>query len=75
MPRTKAPDDFQPEESPIAWFGEMLLAIDRGDWSRAAEAQGELSRLGWNVGRRRKARQKAHQPRHEATERKVDHGS
>jgi hypothetical protein len=53
MPRNKAPDQFRPEESPIAWFGEMLLAIDRGDYSRAAEAQHELNRLGWNVDRRR----------------------
>jgi len=62
MPRTKPPDDFRPEESPIAWFGEILLAIYRGDWSRAGEAQRELNRLGWNVGRRRKARQKSQKP-------------
>ncbi len=60
MPRTKPPDDFRPEESPIAWFGEMLLAIDRGDWSRAAEAQCELNRLGWNVDRRRKTRKNSY---------------
>jgi len=56
MPRTRLSDDLRPEESPIAWFGEMLLAIDRGDWSRAAKAQRELNRLGWSVDRRRKAR-------------------
>ena len=60
MPSTKPPN-FRPEESPIAWFGEMLLAVDRGDWSRAAEAQRELNRLGWNV-----SRLKAHKSRHKA---------
>ena len=39
MPRTRPPDDFRPEDSPIAWFGEMLLAIDRGDWPRASLAR------------------------------------
>ena len=37
------------EESPIAWFGEMLLARDRNDFRRAAEAERQLSRLGWSV--------------------------
>jgi hypothetical protein len=53
MPSTRPPDDFRPEDSPIAWFGEMLLAIDRGNYHRASEAQGELARLGWRVDRRR----------------------
>ncbi len=61
MPRTRQSNDFRPEESPIAWFREMLLAIDRGDRSRAAEAQHELNRLGCNVGRR-KDRQKSNKP-------------
>ena len=43
----------RPEESPIAWFGEMLLAIDRGDFERAAESQRQLDRLGWRVNRKR----------------------
>jgi hypothetical protein len=43
----------RPEESPIAWFGEMLLAADRGDFQRAAEAQRELTRLGWIVNFRK----------------------
>jgi len=62
VPRTKpaAPDAFRPEESPIAWFGEMLLAIDRGDFQRAAESQRQLDRLGWRVNRKRS--QRAPQP-------------
>jgi hypothetical protein len=43
------------EDSPIAWFGELILAKDRGDFRRATEAQNELSRLGWSV-KFRKAR-------------------
>jgi hypothetical protein len=46
---TKEP--FRPEESAIAWFCEMLLAADRGDFQRAAEAQRELARLGFVVSR------------------------
>jgi hypothetical protein len=53
MSRVKPPDDFRPEEPPIAWFGEMLIAIDRGDFERAAELQRQLDRLGWRVSRRR----------------------
>jgi hypothetical protein len=53
MSRQKPPDDFRPEESPIAWFGEMLIAIDRGDFDRAAESQRQLDRLGWRVNRKR----------------------
>jgi hypothetical protein len=62
VPRTKPPDEFRPKESPIAWFGEMLLAIDRGDWSRGALAQRELNRLGWTVSRRRNPRQVHRKP-------------
>ena len=53
MSRQKPPDNFRPEESPIAWFGEMLIAIDRGDFERAAESQRQLDRLGWRVSRKR----------------------
>jgi hypothetical protein len=52
MPRTNPPDDFRPEESPIAWFGEMLLSIKQGAFHRVSQAQAELARLGWNVTRR-----------------------
>jgi hypothetical protein len=52
---------FRPEESPIAWFGEMLIAIDRGDFDRAAaESQRQLDRLGWRVTRK-KSRPTPHQ--------------
>ncbi|MEW4569729.1 hypothetical protein AB1L88_17835 [Tautonia sp. JC769] len=43
----------------------MLLAIDRGDFARAFEAQGQLNRLGWTVsqskpsGKNRTPRNKA----------------
>jgi hypothetical protein len=57
MPTSGPQGTFQPEESPIAWFGELLLAVDRGDFDRAAESQRQLDRLGWRVSRRRKVRQ------------------
>jgi hypothetical protein len=41
----------RPEESPIAWFAELLLAIDRGNFEQAAESQRQLRRLGWRVDR------------------------
>lgn len=55
MPLAKpiAEERARPEESPIAWFGEMLIAIDRGDFERAAESQRQLDRLGWRVSRKR----------------------
>ncbi len=53
MSHRKPPDDFRPEDSPIAWFGEMLIAIDRGDFERAAESQRRLDCLGWRVTRER----------------------
>ena len=66
MSRTKPPDDFRPEESPIAWFGEMLISIDRGDFESAAESQRQLDRLGWRVtriGSNSKPRQSARRER------------
>jgi len=48
------PDRF--EDAPIAWFGEMLLARDRNDFQRAAEAQRQLARLGWSVHYRKPGR-------------------
>ena len=49
LPRNRPPDD-KPEvfnDSPIAWFAELVLASDRRDVDRAAEAKAELARLGW----------------------------
>jgi hypothetical protein len=43
----------RPEDSPIAWFGELLMAIDRGDYRHASVAQSQLIRLGWRVSRKR----------------------
>jgi hypothetical protein len=40
---------FRPEESPVAWFCELLIALDRGDYQHAAESQRQLNRLGWSV--------------------------
>ncbi len=37
------------EDSPIAWFAELILAQHRGDFRRAAESKEELERLGWTV--------------------------
>lgn len=50
--RDESPIERDPtrfNESPIAWFGEMVLAKDRGDFRRATEAQDELARLGWSI--------------------------
>jgi hypothetical protein len=52
MFRQRPPDTFRPEQSPIAWFGEMLIAIDRGDFEHAAESQRQLDRLGWRMTRK-----------------------
>jgi hypothetical protein len=53
MSHGELPDDFRPDDSPIAWFGEMLIAIDRGDSARAAQARRRLNQLGWRVTRGR----------------------
>jgi hypothetical protein len=51
MSQARPPDDTSDrcEDSPIAWFGEMLFALDRRDIDRAAEAKRQLTRLGWSV--------------------------
>jgi hypothetical protein len=49
--RLENPTRPEPEESPIAWFAELLLAIDRGNFEQAAESQRQLRRLGWRVDR------------------------
>jgi hypothetical protein len=53
-PHARPPKRF--EDSPIAWFGELLIAIGREDYPRAAESQRQLARLGWNVTRRKPRR-------------------
>ncbi len=60
MPQARPPDDTSDryEDSPIAWFGELLLAWERRDVDGAAEAKRQLSRLGWSV-RYRKPRNQA----------------
>lgn len=60
MAKARLPDNT-PEnyhDSPIAWFAELLLASDRRDIDRAAEAKSELARLGWTF-RYRKPRPEA----------------
>lgn len=42
------------DTSPVAWFVEMVNALDRGDLPRAVEAQGELERDGFRVTYRRR---------------------
>jgi hypothetical protein len=51
MPRSRPPAEplTRPEDSPFAWFGELLIAHDRNDASRASNAQKQLDRLGWWV--------------------------
>jgi hypothetical protein len=39
--------DFR--DSPIVWFAEMLIALERHDIDRASEAKRELARLGWRI--------------------------
>jgi hypothetical protein len=61
------PREFAPEDSPIAWFGELVLSIERGDFGRAAESQRQLERLGWRVDRRkRRQRASGREKRHES---------
>lgn len=58
MPSAKPPvTATRPEDSPIVWFSELLIAHDRGDYRNASEAQRQLDRLGWNVCRRDRQRQ------------------
>jgi hypothetical protein len=40
------------ENNPIFWFGQLLFALDRGDFRRAFAARAELDRLGWRVDRK-----------------------
>jgi hypothetical protein len=50
MSRPKPPDDdFRPQDQPIAWCVEILLSDERGNFERAAIAQHELARLGWEL--------------------------
>jgi hypothetical protein len=63
-PKTES-DDFRPEDSPAAWFVELLLSSDRGDYRRATEAQSRLRDLGWLVSRQK--------PRHTAPRREGGH--
>jgi hypothetical protein len=53
MPRqTKTSSEFDPDACAVGWFGEMLIAADRGDYARAARAKSELDQLGWRVDRK-----------------------
>lgn len=48
--KTQAPPQSdRPEDSPLAWFAPMAVAIERGDFRRATESRAELRRLGWSV--------------------------
>jgi hypothetical protein len=52
MALTKPLNNFRPVESPTAWFGEMLIAIHRGDFECAAESQRRLDRVGCRIKRK-----------------------
>ena len=54
--REDGPEPRPGETSPIAWFAEMVNALDRGDLGRAIEAQQELDREGFRVTYRRRLR-------------------
>lgn len=51
MSRSGPSGEFRPEDSPPAWFVELLMAFDRGDFARAAVCQRRLAWLGWQVDR------------------------
>ncbi len=53
MSPRKPPHDFPPNESPIARFAEVLIAIDRTDFNVWAQSQHQLDRLGWRVTQQR----------------------
>ena len=42
-----------PEDVPLYWFAALELALDVGDFRKAAEAKDQLSRLGVTVTHRR----------------------
>jgi hypothetical protein len=60
----------RPENSPVAWFSELLIAIDHGEYHRASEAQDQLARLGWSVAPHKPSEQ-AHKLRHAARGRRL----
>lgn len=39
--------DRDPDDDPMATFAAMVIAQNRGQFRRAAEAQDQLARLGW----------------------------
>ena len=49
------PEPGPGDTTPVAWFVEMVNALDRGDLPRAVEAQGALERDGFRVTYRRRA--------------------
>jgi hypothetical protein len=72
MPPASLPDRStdRAQDSPAAWFVELLLAKDQGDFQQAAEAQRQLARLGWSV-QYRKPRLTTHESRPAAPNREV----
>ncbi|MFT3882987.1 MAG: hypothetical protein QM703_25455 [Gemmatales bacterium] len=51
------PDEWKPNDEPIFWFASLEKALDAGDLQRAAEAQRELERLGYQIKYRRRLQQ------------------
>ena len=44
-------EELEVREHPIIWFSELLVCAEFGHEDRLSEAQAELWRLGWVVGR------------------------
>lgn len=71
MHASASPRPPLPEDRAAILFALLDVAQARGEYAKAAELQAELRSLGWVVTRRR-PRQTALQPRHEATGREAD---
>ena len=52
MPKRPTTRDYR--DNPTYWFATLDIARERGDYSRAADAQRELTRLGVSVRYRRR---------------------
>lgn len=58
-----APPPTPPEDVPLYWFAALEMALDVGDFRKAAEAKDQLSRLGVTVTHRRPTSTTPHLPR------------
>ena len=60
---TAAPPTTPPEDVPLYWFAALELALNVGDFRKAAEAKDQLSRLGVTVTHRRPTSTTPRRPR------------